>query len=282
MIDEDMNVDAETGPPASDRPTGSTPEGYRRLAGAFTRGGERYERLRPSYPAAAVDWLLDGLPAGSVTADIGAGTGKLSAALADRGMTVTAVDPSADMLAQLHRRLPSVRITVGTGEATGLADHTVALATFGQSWHWVDPAQGAAELSRILAWGGRVGWVWNFLDERVDWVADLVAIWHSIAGTESAATHRPPELPESDPPAFAPIESTVVEWTVPMSVTDLIDLVTTRSYYLAAEEPVRRDVHERSAALLSSCFGPTEQVRLPYQTRCYRCTRTGPRSNETG
>ena len=60
-----------------------------------------------------------------------------------------------------------------------------------------------------------------------------------------------------------------------MTVADLTDLVTTRSYYLAADEPVRDEVRERSATFLTERFGDTGQIDLPYQTRCYRCTRLG-------
>jgi len=267
-----VNSDDAVGPDRSTTEEGST---YRRLGAAFTQGSDRYDRLRPGYPDAAVDWLTEDLAPAAPTADIGAGTGKLTAALVDRDLAVTAIDPSADMLTQLQLHLPTAAVRSGTGEATGLADSSVVLAVFGQSWHWVDPVAGTRELARIVAARGRVGWLWNFLDERVDWVADLVGIWHSIAGTESDAIHRPPELPSTDrPPAFGPMESTIVAWTVPMTVGDLTDLVTTRSYYLAADEPVRRDVRERSAALLKARFGGAHLVDLPYRTRCYRCTRS--------
>ncbi|WP_415856974.1 class I SAM-dependent methyltransferase, partial [Sinomonas sp. G460-2] len=69
-------------------------ERRRELAEAFMAGGEHYEKVRPGYPDAAVDWLV---PPGAATAvDLGAGTGKLSALLAARGLRVTAIDPSPD------------------------------------------------------------------------------------------------------------------------------------------------------------------------------------------
>lgn len=79
------------------------------LGRSYQDGGEHYDRVRPGYPADSVDWLLrsvGGMGGASDAADIGAGTGKYTALLVQRGLNVTAVDPSPDMLAQLRLALP--------------------------------------------------------------------------------------------------------------------------------------------------------------------------------
>src|SRR4029453_5970646 len=79
-----------------------------------------YERGRPSYPAAALDWLL---PSGTPRVlDLGAGTGKLTRQVHARGLDVTAVDPSGGMLGALRRVLPGVPALIGAAEEIPLED----------------------------------------------------------------------------------------------------------------------------------------------------------------
>jgi ubiquinone/menaquinone biosynthesis C-methylase UbiE len=64
------------------------------------------------------------LPAGSLIADIGAGTGNYSNALADRGYKVRAIEPSEEMQRQA---IPNGNVEwhSGSAEAIPLADHSV-------------------------------------------------------------------------------------------------------------------------------------------------------------
>ena len=102
--------------------------------GPFGPYADTYHLARPGYPAAAVDWALDGNP-GTVL-DLGAGTGILTAALAARGLRTIAVDPSPAMLRTLARGLPGVPVLTGTAEAIPLADATVDAVVVGAAFHW--------------------------------------------------------------------------------------------------------------------------------------------------
>lgn len=68
---------------------------HRTAAIGFERSADAYERGRPDYPPAVVDWIAErcGIGPGTVVVDLGAGTGKLSRALDDRGAEVVAVEP---------------------------------------------------------------------------------------------------------------------------------------------------------------------------------------------
>lgn len=96
-------------------------------AASFGAAAAEYERARPQYPAAVVDWIV---PTGArAVADVGAGTGKLTRALVDRGLEVSAVEPSEGMRARLEAELPAVRALEGSGERLPLAQASVDLVT---------------------------------------------------------------------------------------------------------------------------------------------------------
>jgi SAM-dependent methyltransferase len=130
----------------------------------FETAGERYERGRPDYPAAAIDWLIAELGRPAVVADIGAGTGKLTRPLLERGIRVIAVEPVAGMRATLERAAPGADVRAGQAEALPLEDGSVDAIVAGQAFHWFANATALGEFVRVLRPEGRLGLVWNRRD----------------------------------------------------------------------------------------------------------------------
>jgi SAM-dependent methyltransferase len=132
---------------------------HRAAATGFARSADAYERGRPGYPDAALDWLAERL-GGRRVVDLAAGTGKLSRPLADRGFEVVAVEPVAEMRALLVR---DHRVTVldGTAEAIPLGGGSVDAVTVAQAFHWFDGPRALAEIHRVLRPGGVLALVFN-------------------------------------------------------------------------------------------------------------------------
>ncbi len=105
--------------------------------------------------------------------DLGAGTGKLTTRLVERGLDVIAVDPIAEMLDVLRATLPDTPALLGTAEQIPLRDNSVDAVLVAQAWHWFDPERAVAEVARVLRPGGRLGLVWNIRDERLGWVKEF-------------------------------------------------------------------------------------------------------------
>ena len=149
-------------------------------ARSFDRVAGAYQNARPSYPAAALEWVLEAAP-GLRVVDLAAGTGKLTEVLVAAGAVVTAVEPLANMRAELERALPSVRAIAGTAERMPLPEASADAVFVAQAFHWFDAPAALAEIARVLVPGGVLGLVWNLRDERVPWVADLTVALRGAA-----------------------------------------------------------------------------------------------------
>ena len=236
------------------------------LGQSFQDGGEHYERVRPGYPGDSAEWLI---PAGARDAlDVGAGTGKFTVLLLDRGLSVSAVDPSADMLDQLRILHPGVAATVGTAEATGFGDSSFDVVSVAQAWHWCDPLAASTELSRVLRPGGRLGLIWNQLDTSVPWVHRLSRIMH--AGDVYRPHFQPPLGPE-----FVELESHVTRWEDALTTTEIMELAKSRSYYLRSGDTTRAKVLANLDWYLHDHLGhsPGAGLGLPYLTLTWRAAK---------
>jgi ubiquinone/menaquinone biosynthesis C-methylase UbiE len=234
------------------------------MAASFDRAADVYERSRPEYPAEAVGWLL---PEGAATVlDLGAGTGKLTRALAARGLEVYAIDPSSRMLDQLRAAIPDAIISVGTAEDIPLADASVDAILVGQAWHWVDQDVALPSVARVLKPGGTLGLVWNIRDERVAWVARLTAVMHSAEGEVFLETGHIDRGP------FGEIETASFEWSRDFTRDELLDLVRSRSYFITASPEEQASILRGVGELLERDpdVGGREKWTMPYVTRAFR------------
>jgi SAM-dependent methyltransferase len=165
----------------------------------FTGRAGVYSKYRPGYPAEYIDYLIAAnlLAAGSVIADIGAGTGILSRQLLERGLKVLAVEPNADMRKTSEQQMASYPAFIsvnGAAEDTTLESASVDLVTAAQAFHWFDHEKFKIECRRILKEGTKVALAWNSRDYTYELVQeneelckeycpDFVAFSHGIEST---------------------------------------------------------------------------------------------------
>jgi SAM-dependent methyltransferase len=210
-----------------------------------------YVAGRPSYPAAALDALFEGLgdPGDVLAADLGAGTGISSRLLAECGAQVLAVEPNAAMreAAEPH---PRVEWIAGTAERTGLGEASIDLVTAFQAFHWFDHAKALREIVRILRPGGRAAAIYNERDETDPFTAaygNLVRA-HQLDETER---RRADGLE-----AFAAFEGWHAKRRIEVRNEQLQDLdgVLARarsSSYLPKEGPKAHELHAAIRALVA-------------------------------
>lgn len=238
------------------------------LAGRrFGAAASAYVAGRPDYPREAVAWLVG---AAHDVVDVGAGTGKLTAALVGPDRAVTAVEPDAGMLDALRREVPAATPLAGTGEALPLQDASADAIVYGQAWHWVDVPRASAEAARVLRPGGTLGLIWNIRDTSVGWVDELGRIMRGsraerIIDTGSVVVAAP----------FGPLERREVRWTRPMTVDQLVAMAASRSYVIALDPGERDDLLSRVRTLAETRadIAGRDTIDLPYVTSAFRATR---------
>ena len=235
-------------------------------ANSFGRAAGEYERARPGYPDAVVDWML---PAAARTVlDLGAGTGKFTRCLVARGLDVIAVEPDDVMRATLAAGLPKVRALAGTGESIPLPDASVGLVTIAQAWHWMDAARAAVEIARVLRPGGTLALAWNIRDETVAWVRRLGDIMGSSDAERSIrGTINIPE-------PFGVTETFETDWQNDIDVESLVALVASRSFIITASPADRAATLAAVRELVASDSTLAGRARfdLPYRTYGFQAT----------
>jgi SAM-dependent methyltransferase len=253
-----------------------------RHASSFGAAAAAYAVHRPAYAGAAVGWALE--PVGDRgplrVADIGAGTGKLTAMLARLGAEVTAVEPDPQMLAELRRAMPDVRSVPGNAEALPLADGSVDAVLAGQAMHWFDMDLALPEIARVLAPGGVLAGLWNVDDDRVGWVAELAAISKSKASPtllrwrDGQVGNRLRQLAEAGAALFYPPEQGEFGHGQARTADSLTATIGTHSHLLTMEEAERSALLARIRGFLGSRPETSDgEFTLPLVTIALRAVR---------
>lgn len=161
------------------------------LARSFGGVADAYDRGRPSYPAEAVAWLLDG--DARIVLELGAGTGKLTREVVDQGHAVFATEKDPAMLSVLEQRVPEVSAKVAVAEEIPANDRSVDVVIAAQAFHWFDHDVAVPEMARVLKPGGRLvvlefSKVWKPLERAYDWYSFKVLPWlgDKVAGDAEA------------------------------------------------------------------------------------------------
>ncbi|HSZ13963.1 MAG TPA: class I SAM-dependent methyltransferase [Solirubrobacteraceae bacterium] len=238
-------------------------------ATSFARVADEYDRGRPGYPREAIEWLLGADPLDVL--DLGAGTGKLTAALLAAGHRAIAVEPLPEMRAILTTALPDARALAGTAEALPLEDASVDAVTVGAAFHWFDERAARAEIARVLRPPGVLGLLGNAFDTSKTWVAHVREILGPPAIQRRGHWPSVEDLGED----YEEIEDREFPHEQRVTLASLRDLASSRSSLAIMSTAERQRVLaqlDRLWAEAPELAGHTEAT-LPWRARVRRCRR---------
>ena len=237
----------------------------------FTGKADLYEKYRPSYPDALVDFLYQNARCGCV-ADIGAGTGKFTRCLMKKPWRVIAVEPNADMREKLYE-IDNIRVVSASAENTGLDDFSVGLVTVAQAFHWFDEARFKAECKRILVPDGQLAIIFNnrvLEDCEISRVRDEICMRYCGAFHSGHIGRR--SIEEGDAflrsEYFSKTKCFAADYDMEMDEQSFIGDTLSRSYALNADHPdYERFVKELREAFLK--YNDDGTVIVKIKTVCY-------------
>jgi SAM-dependent methyltransferase len=246
----------------------------------FREVADLYDRVRPGYPEALVDDVLglSGLPAPRLL-EVGAGTGKATAAFAARGLEIVALEPTAEMAAVAVRNtaaFPAVAVEVATFEEWGGAGAGFDVVLAAQSWHWLRPVVRCQKAHEHLRPGGILAVFWNLpvwedggLRSELDAAYERHAPALSRSGTFPVLQPRDmssigDELRASG--LFGPTTLRSYRWAMHYPLERFLDLMSTHSDHRMLAEQDRRALLEAVAEVLERRGGG---CRIVYETRLY-------------
>lgn len=262
------------------------PVSERRLS--FGEVAELYDRARPSYPDSLVEDVIELSGAGAAL-EVGAGTGKATVLFAERGVSVLALEPSAEM-AQVARRncarYSEVSLRQIEFEHWQPGGERFPLIYSAQAWHWVTPHQRYTRARAALKDGGLLAPFWN----RIEWescdLGDALRAAYDRSGVDQAeGDPMDPrtrasvgqrewwmgEIEGAD--AFEEPEVRAYCWTQAYSADEYVALLRTHSSQLVLESG-QRDVLLRFVAQAIAADGGG-RIRVPYVTQLCMARATG-------
>jgi SAM-dependent methyltransferase len=122
---------------------------------SFDRIAASYDDVRPGYPDALYDRIIEfgSLAPTTRVLEVGSGTGKATLPLAERGFEMRCIEPGVHLAALARANLahlPKVAFVTTTFEEWPLERASFGMAFCAQAFHWLDPARRLPRFAEAL------------------------------------------------------------------------------------------------------------------------------------
>ncbi len=247
------------------------PANPRRLT--FGAHADEYERARPAWPEDAARWLVP--ETAELVVELGAGTGKLTRAVAGLGNRVVAVEPDPRMLTVLRERgLDGVE---GSAEAIPFDAEAADGVVAGSSVHWFELERALPEIHRVLKPGGRFGFGWNHRDARDPTIARMSEAIYAARSEGTGWRGRDWSAEVTEGNSFDAVEHRLFGHVHEIPRGALDDHLLSYATVASLPQDRRRRVFAEVAEILDGDprIARDGRLALPFVVDAYRATRVG-------
>lgn len=221
--------------------------------------GQNYTDTRhPDERIVAALCRLLALPQESLIADIGAGTGNYTNALADRGFRIKALEPSSVMRAQAAPH-QNVQWLAGVAEAVPLGDGEAdAVISTLAIHHFSDLRQALREMDRVAGMGPLVLFTFDYTVIEKPWQADYFpTLWDEMVRPLPPLAELAKWIEED---TLRHVE--VVPFSLPADLTDLFMLAAWQRPHLYLDPQVRAGISSFALAEAVDVAAGVERLRF--------------------
>lgn len=251
------------------------------LRTTFDREAERYDRARPAPPAALVGAMVTAgkLQPGSRVLEVGCGTGQATVPLAQRGLSVYALELGPALAALAQRNLanyPNVTVENTAFEAFRSDTPFNALVSV-QAFHWIEPETGLSHAASLLRPGGALLLAWH---QDVSQDTPFYRAADPVFGRYAPGLEHERPTPTFAPerfrtvlgasPDFRNVLADRFSWTHHFSKDRFLDLLLTFSNVQAQAEEARADLFEAIAETIDAHGGSVVRGYESVLLRAYR------------
>lgn len=243
----------------------------------FGRDAPAYERARPTYPEPVIAHVKGLVPA-QVALEVGAGTGKATAAMAGPGLSLTCLEPSPQMAEVLRsKQLPGVEVVVSRFEEWAGEPGAFDLVYAAQAWHWVDRDTGMTKALELLRPGGALALFWNIPLDRYSRHEKAYQSHapHLLEERDQRVKRRDDHDWRDDMAAagFTSVDHFTHHWSEEVPAERYRALYSTYSDHMLLDEPVRTSLLDHLVADVESWGG---SAVVEYRTEVFSGLKPDP------